>query len=264
MLSRYAQCSARLHTLKHVMGALVSRSVFQAPQLRLSISLRFASHTNYSPIYITSRSWRTLRYNALTSMRRCKSQTPLGYVDLTDAHRCSTEANALRSPLLRLPAELRNKIYACIFTGAVVRLRTSFSTKTDAIVGSTAFSLLTCHQLRHETSTILFSQVVFDLTGYEIRHLLRVSGGSGPKVDTQICDHIKSIVMCSKTILYLHENANSYTFPPLSGIACLPRLKVVRVRHGMRIDQHFRKCTMKVALRLLGPEVQVLDADDLN
>jgi hypothetical protein len=72
-------------------------------------------------------------------------------------------ANQRNSPLLRLPAELRNRIYELVFhntTLCVIQLRTLSLT----MPASRSSGLLhTCRQTRNEASGILFSQAIFAL-----------------------------------------------------------------------------------------------------
>ncbi|EFQ89007.1 hypothetical protein PTT_14884 [Pyrenophora teres f. teres 0-1] len=81
-----------------------------------------------------------------------------------------TESNQLTSPLLRLPAELRNKIYeyACIDTTVrahqvmnlqIYRSNAPVSKRKPLAVIST------CKQMRHEASEIFYSHTTFDLIG---------------------------------------------------------------------------------------------------
>lgn len=137
-------------------------------------------------------------------MQRCKSQRLVSHAGLADGNLCSTEANALRSPLLKLPAEVSNTIYLHAFTGVVVRRWTSFTRKSGAITGATALSLFICRQLHHETSIIFVSQVAFGLTGYRGCHLLVANAVRA--MGSQRSNEITSIVMDSKTISYLYEN----------------------------------------------------------
>lgn len=73
--------------------------------------------------------------------------------------------NAETAPLLRLPGELRNKIYACVFEGQLyVR---SFKKPRYNGSGCSGLQLLhVCRQIRHETS-LLASESVFCLQLHE-------------------------------------------------------------------------------------------------
>jgi len=70
----------------------------------------------------------------------------------------STAANQLRSPLLRLPGEIRNRIYGYAFFGE----------------NHTEIALLkTCKQIEHEAKPIYYSHITFSLYDFrKIRHLV--------------------------------------------------------------------------------------------
>ncbi|KAF2127148.1 hypothetical protein P153DRAFT_398514 [Dothidotthia symphoricarpi CBS 119687] len=72
-----------------------------------------------------------------------------------------TKDNQLNSPLLRLPAELRNKIYHFVFRDTTVRLRLRYE------IGPSARCVLqVCGQTRQEALSIFYDYAIFDLTHY--------------------------------------------------------------------------------------------------
>ncbi|CAA9964039.1 hypothetical protein PTMSG1_07398 [Pyrenophora teres f. maculata] len=81
-----------------------------------------------------------------------------------------TESNQLTSPLLRLPAELRNKIYeyACIDTTVrahqVMNLQI-YRSNAPVSKRKPLAIISTCKQMRHEASEIFYSHTTFDLIG---------------------------------------------------------------------------------------------------
>ncbi|EDU46691.1 hypothetical protein PtrSN002B_003678 [Pyrenophora tritici-repentis] len=107
-----------------------------------------------------------------------------------------TESNQLTSPLLRLPAELRNKIYeyACIDT--IIRSTNIMSFqpyrhKTPVSERKPLAIISTCKQMRHEASGTLYSHAAFDLVGL------------GLSAETLPCVHhrITSIVITESQLL---------------------------------------------------------------
>ncbi|KAA8619558.1 hypothetical protein PtrSN002B_002213 [Pyrenophora tritici-repentis] len=75
-----------------------------------------------------------------------------------------TIENQSKSPLLRLPAELRNQIYETAFSGGRIRVRvTNIHTK-DVHTQQTAGALAlraTCRQIRSESDSIFYEQYIF-------------------------------------------------------------------------------------------------------
>jgi hypothetical protein len=77
----------------------------------------------------------------------------------------STAENQVNSPLLRLPPELRNRIYSFVFAPRVARviyLSTNLSYTTWPLT-----TLGVCRQIRFEASPILFANITFDLRAFK-------------------------------------------------------------------------------------------------
>jgi hypothetical protein len=104
---------------------------------------------------------------------------------------CSTQRNAVESPLLRLPGELRNRIYGYIFDVDYIRVRESPSNLVTATVVETTspastcvpdyplsdmHSLTwTCRLLYGETKVLPYQFNTFDLPLWALRPMLRRS-----------------------------------------------------------------------------------------
>jgi len=102
------------------------------------------------------------------------------------------------SPLLRLPAEIRNEIYTYIFTNAYNPADLSRQPQDPpAVHGSAALALVTCRQLRHETSALL----IFDFRPYFVDHIVACA----PLEDMGriICNQISHIKMDSHVVFEL-------------------------------------------------------------
>jgi hypothetical protein len=87
---------------------------------------------------------------------------------LTAAYR--TRNNQLLSPLLRLPAELRHRIYELSYEGGALSILLSPSRKTGnphTHKSTGAYALRsTCRQIRFESETIFYKRYVLDLRTY--------------------------------------------------------------------------------------------------
>lgn len=72
----------------------------------------------------------------------------------------STEANQRNSPLLRLPGEIRNKIYEYTFSGTSVYARNLRPRRKD-LRPHPSLVLLTCRQIRHEATARFYNFTTF-------------------------------------------------------------------------------------------------------
>jgi hypothetical protein len=136
-----------------------------------------------SPTLDACKSSRTCTY--LTFCSLATASRPSEFKPTNVDH--STASNSLNSPLLRLPAELRNKIYSYIFQYAHLPKRHP--------KGAIAFALHTCQQLFHETSALLI--VAFGQ--YDICSLLSLNV---PLYDLsqETCEQIKNIMLSEQTV----------------------------------------------------------------
>jgi hypothetical protein len=93
---------------------------------------------------------------------------------------CSARSNQRNSPLLRLPAELRNRIYHYTFMGSSVEVR-QVGYRNMFVVVSDTFQrtvslLLVCHQLYHEALSTFY-----ELSALEFTHSgMRLMEGAYP------------------------------------------------------------------------------------
>jgi hypothetical protein len=106
---------------------------------------------------------------------------------------CSTQRNTTESPLLRLPGELRNRIYGYVFDVDSIRVRESPSDLVTATVVDTTSSASTrvpdyplidmhsltwtCRLLYNETKLLPYQFNTFDLPLWALRPILRRSPG---------------------------------------------------------------------------------------
>ncbi|KAH6502771.1 hypothetical protein HBI56_167740 [Parastagonospora nodorum] len=85
-----------------------------------------------------------------------------------------TQTNARNSPMLRLPAELRNQIYRYALAGGVAFIlpkKFRFKGNPRTRFSKNAFGLrCVCRQLRAETYSIFYNSYTFDLTGFSNGH----------------------------------------------------------------------------------------------
>jgi hypothetical protein len=152
---------------------------------------------------------------------------------------------------LRLPAELRNKIYVHAFTGAVVKPWLSNALKDNEVHGCVAFSLFTCRQLRYETSALFFSHVAFDFRSAIGESLIQGAHLLG----AQIRNKITFILLDAKTICYHYLWEDQKIEDTLERRAGLPALQIVRVfavrPYGVDV--------LDDAKSMFGPQVRVMD-----
>ncbi|KAF2846319.1 hypothetical protein T440DRAFT_558293 [Plenodomus tracheiphilus IPT5] len=77
-----------------------------------------------------------------------------------DERQRRTETNHLNSPLLRLPAELRNRVFTLAFHARTIQVN---ETHPDYLLPSpTTGPLLTCRQMHYEALPIFHSTCIFD------------------------------------------------------------------------------------------------------
>jgi hypothetical protein len=84
---------------------------------------------------------------------------------------CSIQANQENSPFLRLPAEIRNRIYELTLAGSIVKVKStehpsmSLQRSANSHGSGSALGLLhVCAQIRHDAQAIFWSRCVIDLT----------------------------------------------------------------------------------------------------
>ncbi|KAF2833665.1 hypothetical protein CC86DRAFT_376788 [Ophiobolus disseminans] len=83
----------------------------------------------------------------------------------------TTEVNSQVSGLLRLPAEVRNKIYKLACQGIVVYPK-KLSFHSHTIRGPLFTILHICRQIRHEARLILYCTALFDVNIYDMKEAL--------------------------------------------------------------------------------------------
>jgi hypothetical protein len=105
----------------------------------------------------------------------------------------STEQNQRTSPLLRLPPELRNRIYGYVFEPRVSRV---IFPSTE--LGYTTWPLTTlgaCRQIRYEASPICFANITFDLRPFKYNDNPLEILALGPFVSVTVKDGTANFLM---------------------------------------------------------------------
>jgi hypothetical protein len=72
---------------------------------------------------------------------------------------CSTQSNQRNSPLLRLRAKFRNRIYELAFAGETVYVYPGESTNANPI-----HLVQICKQIRHEASSLFYTRCTFEMS----------------------------------------------------------------------------------------------------
>lgn len=138
----------------------------------------------------------------------------------TDNH--STERNQNSSLLLRLPAELRNKIYC--YTFATTSMRRDDESNVEYIAVNDGLPLrMTCHKTRAETSKIR-TALVLPVATHDIWLLLKPI-----KIPSQVTVH--SIVI-SPDVCWVWSNEEWYCERLAKLRATFPALERVGIREG--------------------------------
>ncbi|KAI8934316.1 hypothetical protein NX059_009054 [Plenodomus lindquistii] len=148
-----------------------------------------------------------------------------------------TRENILTSPLLRLPAELRNKIYEQYFAGLVYRVHQTHMSKcnlsvmvpTSHIQDPVAL-LLTCRQTNFEASTMLYAVPTFSFRRFGVDPSM-----IGYVLEEKICSRVTSMEIDRRTARYMiYQSAllrERY-------VDMFPTLKEVYVYGSAGDDQH--------------------------
>ena len=103
--------------------------------------------------------------------------------------RTRTQNNQLLSPFLRLPAEVRNFIYDCVFADDTIRVDMfTRSAKLLARQHNSPLALLqTCRQSRHEARQSFYANITFDFGANILDNMYMM------KFERDTCSSIRSI-----------------------------------------------------------------------
>ena len=112
---------------------------------------------------------------ATAQCRKCKPKPLRSTLTISNTS-ASTLQNQLKSPLLRLPAEIRNKIYTYVALSTTIKVTGTF----DRDQHSQPYTLYlrapglarSCKQIHHEATTLLYSLATFDITKHSTTFLL--------------------------------------------------------------------------------------------
>lgn len=129
----------------------------------------------------------------------------------------------MRSPLLRLPAEIRNRIYGLVFTGATVHLYSPhIDYETKPIEWTTTLSpLTTCRQVHYEAKAIAYQYCKFDITDQDLPSVL------GDHKDHGLIQHIVVSGMAARCYVDEFEHLGNFR-----GILIFPDLLRLEVRQS--------------------------------
>ncbi|KAF2035650.1 hypothetical protein EK21DRAFT_107166 [Setomelanomma holmii] len=99
----------------------------------------------------------------------------MSLTDLSNGERLTVE-NQKRSPLLRLPAELRNRVYDLVFQGTILYVPPSLSyresiARPDGRKRPTVSLTATSRQIRHEAMPVLHRCIMFDMSEWRLFNL---------------------------------------------------------------------------------------------
>ncbi|KAI4641138.1 hypothetical protein J4E93_008016 [Alternaria ventricosa] len=147
-----------------------------------------------------------------------------------------TLTNTLTSPLLRLPAELRNKIYTYVGHSAQISIA---ATITNANLGDPTSNpskftmqfvlpglLSTCHQTRSEATALVYAQITIDTFPGDAWYWLYSQSSH------QICAHVTSLQISEFFADLMEREVNEREKNSKDTKCCtvhLPRLKRVHV-----------------------------------
>jgi hypothetical protein len=120
-----------------------------------------------------------------------------------DQQTSSTVQNQLKSPLLRLPAELRNQIYTLACKDLVITAKHPAKLARHPVPPTTLSLLIICKQLRFEATPILFSHATVPIA--DVRSLARTPAHLG----LETCRQLTSIEL-SATLFALTINMRLY------------------------------------------------------
>jgi hypothetical protein len=84
----------------------------------------------------------------------------------------------MQSPFLRLPAELRNKIYQLVFSNGVIQVLAPWENRYRSTISaySAPALLQTCRQIHGEATPVLFSTATFETERYSLEYFIETIG----------------------------------------------------------------------------------------
>jgi hypothetical protein len=179
-------------------------------------------------------------------------------------NRPSTQQNQLDSPLLRLPAELRNRIYKFAFTGQSVTVLPDRRTDARKDLGTLALLLTSC-QVHHETACLFWSHTVFDTTLFTA-----IPSESLALLGVETRSRIQSIKIHGSLVAYVYPYINlggktfpSFLAPPSIGLPSIQHLVISYTEYWW---SEITKSSFKKAMRIWfdNPDIEVEYRYDLN
>ncbi|KAI4685066.1 hypothetical protein J4E81_008878 [Alternaria sp. BMP 2799] len=144
-----------------------------------------------------------------------------------------TVRNQLESPLLRLPAELRNKIYVYVGAATVIQVVTRSPTPANAEEYTKLLKyqqpdlLNTCKQVRQEGSSLLYKYALFDLSKCSLLAVLF------HRCEDNCCERMISVRVRSKllqrVVQKFLEKDDFWPDTYKGTISVLPNVEIVRI-----------------------------------
>ncbi|KAI4665169.1 uncharacterized protein J4E88_010617 [Alternaria novae-zelandiae] len=159
-----------------------------------------------------------------------------------------TRSNQLNSPLLRLPGEIRNRIYEYTFFDCKMIVKDPH--RRGLIYrrnNSPLHVLATCQQIRHEATTIFWNECTIDAASVFPRRELE------PAVGSSNCARITSLVV-DQGILY--QEQYNFTVPISNTLANFPLLSKVRLVYYLP-DEEVEAALR--CIRAMGIEVECIE-----
>jgi hypothetical protein len=164
-------------------------------------------------------------------------------------------ANQLNSPLLRLPGEIRNRIYEYTFSESVVVVSDGYANRSYTRKNNTPLHILaTCQQIRHEATSFFWKHCTID--AQRSRYLGDVKKAMG----SENCARVTSLNMREGAVaVYIRYNLNKSRTKRfhLEDFPAVQRICVWRVGWGFTDEQ----VTGTMRFYLDGEDVEVVCKD---
>ncbi|KAI4714359.1 hypothetical protein J4E89_000038 [Alternaria sp. Ai002NY15] len=164
--------------------------------------------------------------------------------------------NQINSPLLRLPGELRNRIYECVFFDAEVNVTHpdwNWNGRGGRQVQSQIHVLATCQQIRHEATSIFWNEcMIYPVGIYTFSGVASIMGESN-------CARITSL--CVDMSLVFDGIAFYFTLPVPYPLADFPLLRKLNVIGDFSKPKDDIEDAMLRCIRAKGVEVDCIDQD---
>ncbi|KAI4714407.1 hypothetical protein J4E89_000087 [Alternaria sp. Ai002NY15] len=163
-----------------------------------------------------------------------------------------TLRNQLESPLLRLPAELRNKIYVYVGAATIIQVVTRSPTPANAEEYTKLLKypqpdlLNTCKQVRQEGSSLLYKYALFDLSKCSLLAVLF------HRCDDNCCERMTSVKVDWRLAQYAVRKfdniGDGWPDEHKGTISVLPNVETIRIEADP-IRSWFKDSCVRTVLR---------------